>query len=386
MATTRNEHDSLTLPAFDTLVRPKSPWNKNPEERASMTIACKDADNIPRVENAGGTKHVNGVAVQIMHNGLMVKKGGYQGEWQATIIKKLRGVHEPQEEKVFYEVLKKLEKGATIMELGSWWSYYSMWLLKQVPRSKAICCEPDPANLELGKANAKLNGFKVGEQMVFYEAASGSKDGKIIKFQNEDGSITKVPIRTVDSIVEEQKPKMLDVLHLDIQGAELDALRGAVKSIRTGKIRFLFVSTHHYSISYDPLMHQKCLDFISRNGGTIIAAHSILESTSGDGLIVASFKPEDTGFKVHVSLQPSDDALFRAYEYDTDILWKAHDKLAKYAKELEKTILTQTAQLATKDNQIQKLQSEIEEINTVKKHLKRQLNIRTRTIKTKIKK
>lgn len=308
------------------------------DERARMTLACHDTDYLPRVKGAGKTKKVGGSEVQVMHNGLLVEKGAYQGDWQARVIEGLKGNHEPQEERVFYEVLKRVSPGSTMMELGCWWCYYSMWFLKSVKGGKAICCEPDPDNLAIGRRHMELNGFASPDDYVFCEAAAGHEDKKIISFTTEAGRRVRVPIRTVDSLVKEQKTDRLEILHMDIQGAELDALKGAQKSIKAGRIRFIFVSTHHYLISGDPLTHQRCLQFILDNGGHVITEHTIAESCSGDGLIVASFAEEDKDFKVETSLQHTDDSLFRQPEKDVGMLWDNHDSLLSYGHKLEKDI------------------------------------------------
>ena len=380
----KTERNKIMRPALEVLIGSKHLWHKDLHERSDMTVSSNDADGIPRVKDAGKTRVVHGVKVQVMHNGLLVKQGGYQGAWQTRVIEALRGVHEPQEEKVFHAVIQRLKPGATIMELGSWWSYYSLWVLKDLPNSSAICCEPDPGNLELGKENALLNGYKPGEQIIFYRAAAGSQDGKIVDFHNEDGTLSQVPIRTVDSIMLERRVATLDILHLDIQGFELEALHGSIQSIKANKIRFLFVSTHHYSISGDPLLHQKCLDFISKNGGHIIAKHTILESSSGDGLIVASFYEKDKDFKVSVSLQPTDDSLFRNYEHDLDILWKAHNSLIKYAAGLEKRAGRLQAENHKKDIVIKELDNSVRELSTFRRFLNRKARSKAKAIKRKI--
>ncbi|MDB5184900.1 MAG: hypothetical protein JWN38_708 [Candidatus Saccharibacteria bacterium] len=325
-------------PALDILNSPASAWIKTAEERAQMTIACQDGADIPRVKDAGSTKVVDGQKVQLMHNGLKVLQGGYQGDWQVELVKQLHGIHEPQEEKVFYEVLKRIRPKANMLELGSWWSYYSMWFLHDIKHATAYCCEPDPENLALGHANARLNDFDIGTQIIFHQYAAGSQNNKKISFPTLKGETVEVPIRTIDSIVEQEAIDKLDILHMDIQGVELDALRGAVKSIDAGKVRFLFVSTHHYSISGDPITHDKCVDFIKAHGGHIIAKHSVLESCSGDGLVVASFDAADKNFTVPVSLQPVDDSLFRNAEQDLAIVWKSHDQLYQRVLEQEAEI------------------------------------------------
>lgn len=375
------KHTVPTENAFLTLMRPNSPWKKSPQQRAEMTIACHDADYLPRVKNAGDTQVVNGVDAQIMHNGLLVKRSGYQGEWQEKVIRALRGVHEPQEEKVFYEVSKRIKNANAMIELGSWWSYYSMWYLRDHPKAKAICCEPDPENIELGKMNMQLNGFEIDKQAIFYPVASGSEEGKKLIFKTEAGNDIRTVIKTVDNIIKDASLNKVDILHFDIQGAELETLRGAEKSIRAKKIRFVFISTHHYAISENPSIHEECLDFIETLGGTIVASHSVLESCSGDGLIVASFDPVDKDFKVDVSHQPSHDSLFRPYEEDVRILWDSHNALLAQSEKQEKLLNENQLKLQEKDRQLAVLRQELEEIGHLKDHVKRQVKIRINKIK-----
>ncbi|CAN5372286.1 hypothetical protein BH10PAT3_BH10PAT3_1610 [soil metagenome] len=376
MATEKTQESAARIaPSIDILGSPESPWIKTAEGRAMMTLACADGDNIPRVRNAGKTQKADGRDIQVMHNGLFVLKDGYQGTWQSKIIEGLKGIHEPQEEKVFYEVLKRLKPGTNMIELGSWWSYYSMWFLSAVDKSKAYCCEPDTENIALGRANARLNNFNENEDIYFFQYAAGSDDGKKISFDTLKGESVEVPIRSVDSIMSQEKIPRLDVLHMDIQGVELEALRGALLTVKQHKLRFLFVSTHHYSISEDPGMHDKCIEFITRNGGHIIAAHTVLESCSGDGLIVASFFPEDKNFVVAVTPQPTNDSLFRSTEKDLAILWNAHDSLYRRYQEFEES--ASAAAVAAQD-EINKLSAYIGELTPLRKHLKRQIKQRIR--------
>lgn len=363
-----NDPRALMINALHLLVN-ENLWQKTAEERALMTLASQDADYIPRVKEAGEIIKKNGETVQVMHNGLVVKKGGYQGEWQAKIIKGLKGVHEPQEEKVFFEVLKRLSKGSVMIELGSWWAYYSLWFLTEKAGSRAVCCEPELENLNLAKTNANLNNIE-STRVQYYNSAAGKDDGKVINFKLETGKTQKVPIRSVDSIVTEQKLNSVDILHMDIQGAELSALEGAQKSIKEDKIRFIFISTHHYSISGDPLLHQKCKDFIKNNGGHIVAEHGILESASGDGLLVASFSSKDKDFKVEVSHISPGESLFREYEQDVDFLWRTHDVLLKYFLKREKEFESTRKELQTEKQKNLDLQNRLHQLIPLKRHLK----------------
>ena len=308
--------------AVEDVLLKTTPWNMSVDERVEMTCSCRDTDYIPKVKASGDIQKTTSGKVQIMHNGLKLVYGGYHGDWMAKIIKNLKGHHEPQEEKAFYEVMQVLQKtkqkSFSIIELGSFWSYYSLWFLKELSSSKAFCYEPDPVNMKIGKKNAtvnKLNPF-------FESAAAGSADGTLISLalDSNPSENIKVKIRSVDSIVSEHKLEQVDILHMDVQGVELDTLQGSLQIIVEKKVRFLFVSTHHYSFSKDVATHQKCIEFIVKNGGKIIASHNVLESYSGDGLIVASFSSLDKDMKIETSNNTSDNSLFRSYERDMQLL------------------------------------------------------------------
>jgi FkbM family methyltransferase len=296
------------------LLEQESPFVMNNDQRAAMTISCRDTDYIPKVKNAGDYKEIEGQKVQIMHNGLFVKRGGYHGEWMEQIIEKLHGHHEPQEEKVFFEILKRLGKGASMIELGCFWAYYSLWFNKTIPDAINIGCEPDPNNIKVGMANAQLNKANI----TFIPAAVGKERGEVVDFRldSDQSKTIQVPVMPVDEILETKKLKKLDLLHMDVQGFELDGMESAKRAIKEGKLRFLMVSTHHYSISGDPLTHFKCMEKIEALGGHIIANHTVLESFSGDGLIAASFDVRDKDFHIPISVNSSTHSLFRPYEYD----------------------------------------------------------------------
>jgi hypothetical protein len=111
------------------------------------------------------------------------------------------------------------------------------------------------------------------------------------------------------------------LLHADIQGAELAMLEGAEATIAEGRVRWLFVSTHHHCISGDPLTHHRCLDWLRSRSAVIIDEHSVSESFSGDGLIVARFGPGPLPAVPAISRNVPSRSLFRETEYDLADAW-----------------------------------------------------------------
>jgi FkbM family methyltransferase len=286
------------------------------ERRIAITTAVRDTDRIPKVPNAGSIEQRDGTRVQVMHNGVVIEEGCYYPDWTTEIIRSLRGHHEPQEEVAFHVLVERLreEGGAPVMlELGSFWAYYSLWLKHAVPEARCILVEPDPKHLEVGRRNFALNGVS-GE---FVHAAVGRRHNRSVRLMLESDSKThRVPGVTVDGLLDDLGIERLDLLLSDVQGAELDVLHGAGEAIRNRRIRFLVVSTHHHSHSGDPLTHQRCLGFLQDAGAHVIAEHSVPESCSGDGLIVASLDPRDADVHVEMSVVRSRDSPFGDLEFD----------------------------------------------------------------------
>jgi hypothetical protein len=270
-----------------------------------MTARCRDCDDIPKVAGAGEvTIGPDGTPVQVMHNGLVLLADRYTGRWMTDLIRLCHGHHEPQEERVFHEVTGRLPENATMIELGAWWAYYSLWFLQGKPQRRCIAVEPDATNLEVGRANARLNGLAP----VFVQAYVGEVAAP---------GAAAVPHVTVGQLMEEHGIASLDLLHCDAQGVELEVLRQCAPLIRAGRVRTVLFSTHHHLISQDPLTHQRCLGLVQSMGGNVVAEHDVHESFSGDGLIAARFGDAAAPWpKVPISYNRASTSLFRHPLYD----------------------------------------------------------------------
>jgi FkbM family methyltransferase len=275
--------------------------------RIERTTAIRDTDRIPKVERAGDTSVRDGVRVQTMHCGVLVEQDCYYGPWMTEVIRRLRGHHEPQEEVVFHELLTRLaaDTPAPVMvELGSYWAYYSLWFKNAYPDARCLLVEPDPSNLRVGQRNFALNSV----DGRFIQAAVGATHGGHTRLRSERGEILRNVARvSVDGLLADEGIPRIDVLLCDVQGAELEVLRGARDALRERRIRFLCVSTH--MSPGDPTLHQRCLAQLEGLGAQIVAEHSIPESCSVDGLIVASLDPRDQGWTVEITIGRARDSI-----------------------------------------------------------------------------
>ncbi len=233
------------------------------QARIEQVVSCPDNAFIERVPGAGTITR----GTQLMHNGLLIGAGSYYGPENGVLLRRNRGVHEPQEERIFQMVLKDCPPGSTMLELGAFWSFYSMWFKSAVTDSRCILLEAEAFNLKSGQKNFARNGF-TGEWLHAF--AGGKVDLASVP-----------PMLTVDHIMREKGIERLDILHSDIQGFESDMLAGANDALATGRVRYVFISTHSNEL------HRDCEARLTAHGYVILSSLDLDDTFSEDGVIVA---------------------------------------------------------------------------------------------------
>jgi len=251
--------------------RVDSEWRR----RINDVISSPDNTEIPRVPEAG---KLQGYVIT-MHNGVRVCANGYYGNGILNMLIENKGVHEPQEERAFEAVIGHLRENCTMLELGAYWGFYSLSLLQQRSKAKCFLIEPEPANLLSGKMNFRLNG-----RTGYFVQAGVDRTPKI-----------KPRTISVDSFCSDRGIDHLDILHADIQGYELLMLEGAYKMLSSGKVDFVFISTHSNSL------HADCIKTLVSTGYVVLAEADLNETFSHDGLIVAKHKGIDQPERIKIS-------------------------------------------------------------------------------------
>lgn len=311
------------------------------DERVRMGERCTDADDMPRMRDAGQVIQCGNDLIQIMHNGLKVIADGYYGPWMTELIRLCRGVHEPQEEKIFAEVLRHIPESATIVELGGFWAYYSLWFLFEKPgKRRAFLIEPDTNHIKIGLKNAELNNLEVD----FTQGFVGPGESSIVNFQTETAGILNLFRIPLAKFIDEKEISTLDILHCDVQGVELSVIESCSDLLTEGRIRFVCISTHAHQISGDPLTHQRCLALIRTCGGLVLAEHDVHESFTGDGFIAAYFGKDPLDWpQLSISYNRYSQSLFRNPLYD---LAKLQEQFIKQFSELERITRERDSALA----------------------------------------
>ncbi|NOT76821.1 MAG: hypothetical protein HOP08_18000 [Cyclobacteriaceae bacterium] len=233
------------------------------QQRIAIVKMSTDNQKLEHVAEAGKVFSDH----QLVHNGMKITLGSYYDYGNTHLLMENHGVHEPQEEYAFNEIMKVIPVGGTMMELGSYWAFYSMWFAKRVRGAQCLMIEPDPHKMNFGKLNFKLNGLE------------GVFDAGFIT--DEADINPSIPFYSVDYLMKKHSISHLNILHSDIQGYELKMLDGCKDAMNASKIDYFFISTHSNEL------HQLCIDKLKRHEYLIVCDADLDESFSVDGLIVA---------------------------------------------------------------------------------------------------
>jgi len=193
--------------------------------------------------------------------------------------------HEPL---TTHMLIEELHEGMVCIDIGSNIGYYACLESNLVGKSgKVLAIEPSPQNFEYLKKNLKLQKFQNSE---VYNFACGNKDGQTDFFisdrsnwsrivndkeQKTIGDNTQtiqVDIQKLDTFVNEQKLKKINLIRMDVEGYETDIYQGMKKTIQ----------------EFDPVLHIEIHNiFLGQKTG------NFLKELKNDGFDVKYFIPQD---------------------------------------------------------------------------------------------
>ena len=154
-------------------------------------------------------------------------------------------IHGSREEDKTELLRRELEPGMTHLDLGANIGYYALLAARRVgPAGRVICVEPDPRNLYLLRRNVALNqmedfvevhAFAASDcsgHATMYTAAASNLNTLVERAGGAATGGTPVPVETVtiDGLMERRGGR-LNFLRMDIEGYEVEALLGAMKTL-----------------------------------------------------------------------------------------------------------------------------------------------------------
>jgi hypothetical protein len=273
------------------------------DEWRDRVSLCSDIHKIPKVINAGEIIDKEGTSCQVMHNGVLIHTGCFHQTGMTNLIQALKGHAGPQEDTLFHQALNYIGAGGTMIEVGSFWAYYSLWFNKRISKAKNIMIEPVPLKLEIGQLNFELNNF-AGE---FINGYIGDSYNASSLFRDDVAHMSHtIPQLSIDWLMDKYALDSLDILHANIVDQliraehpdyDIPLLLGAEKSLKSNKINFIFLSVRENWQTAPIIEKLKSYDY------HILEEFHANESFWNDGLVLACSsrvinKLDIKGFKV----------------------------------------------------------------------------------------
>lgn len=152
----------------------------------------------------------------------------------------IRGFYEP----LVTELLeRRIGEGDTVLDIGAHIGYHTLICARAVGRrGRVFAFEPAPDNLAVLRKNVEGNGYrnvsieqkavaKRGGTIRLYLSEDTSVDHRTYNLHDGRRSIEVEAVRLDDRFAEER----VDLIKMDIQGAEADAIQGARELLRRNK-------------------------------------------------------------------------------------------------------------------------------------------------------
>ena len=165
------------------------------------------------------------------------------------------GLYEPPVTRIFQ---RHLSPGDTVLDAGANWGYFSLLAAPRVGTSGTVLAlEPDPRQFEALARNIALNGFGHVHPLPI---AAGARDGlaTLIGYDDRDdnrgvsriaaadasGRQFEVRSTTLDALVAAHGARRVDLVKIDVEGSEWDALAGMRDGLASRQYEAIVLELH----------------------------------------------------------------------------------------------------------------------------------------------
>jgi FkbM family methyltransferase len=141
---------------------------------------------------------------------------------------------------------KALDPGMVFMDLGAYQGIYSVIAGKKLHGTGSIFAfEPSPREFHRLRLHLRWNRLSTARvemlalgaeksQTTFFQVKSGDTTRNGLRAPDSRDTVTEIPVNItgLDEYIREQNIQRVDVIKLDVEGGEIDVLRGAAKVFR----------------------------------------------------------------------------------------------------------------------------------------------------------
>ena len=168
-----------------------------------------------------------------------------------------------------------IRQSRVIFDIGANIGATGLYMSRMASNSRVYCFEPYPSSFQALEQNIAGNGAP--RSLIPVNLALGSKNGKLRFRESEinasgNGAIPKtglmsrvnrtiqVEAQTLDRFMRRQRIERVDFIKVDVEGFELDMLRGARRTLRRHKPTVLLEFNHWCLSLYRKTLPEEALD------------------------------------------------------------------------------------------------------------------------------
>lgn len=152
------------------------------------------------------------------------------------------GVYEPVQRGLWEQLLAQGEK-SIVLDVGANTGYYSLLAAARRNVARVVCFEPNPMVTPILRYNVQANSA-LASKVTIVEAAAGDVDGIVsfhrnraehnfglgsLRARTDDDVTVDVPMVRLDRHLPSMSIERVDLVKIDVEGAELAVLRGLLE-------------------------------------------------------------------------------------------------------------------------------------------------------------
>lgn len=156
------------------------------------------------------------------------------------------------------QYILQADPGDTVLDCGACWGDTALYFAHKVgPAGKVYSFEFIPNNISLFRTNLNLNPalesrvtlvehpvWETSGQKIYYRDNGPGSVASSMPMENQTGTTTTL---TVDDLVEREQLSRVDYIKMDIEGAEPNALKGALNTIKRFRPKLAIAIYHSLS-------------------------------------------------------------------------------------------------------------------------------------------